>query len=113
MIRYIYSLYNVVLQVITWLLLTYLQTYVNGLFIPDKYLWDGNRKREHPLAMAIVIDAALVLIEACLLIMLWLFINKRYLNSFKVDNAQVIYKRTMIIVLVLNLIALGFIMFTF
>jgi len=81
--------------------------------VPDKFLWDGDKRRQHPVVGAIIIDFILLAFEAGLLIVILSFINKWYLSFAKVDNAQIIKKRTITVISIITFITIIGLMYGF
>lgn len=63
-------------------------TYFNDIFIPNSFLWKNGKPREDLLPAGIM-QTVILLIEAILLGLLLLYINKRYLIGIvKASNAN-------------------------
>lgn len=74
----LYGLYNIVYQLVTIAFLFFANTYLNDFIIPSSLKWRNGKLREDlgSLAMA---QTIILLVEAVLLMLLMLYINKKYL----------------------------------
>lgn len=81
----VYGLYNLICQVLLVYFLWFANTYLNDVFIPDRFLWeDGNQGGG--LLPAALVQITVLLLEAALLIALIYFFNKWYLS--KIANVK-------------------------
>ncbi len=76
----IYGIYNLVFQIASIGFLFYANTYLNGFIIPDRLRWKNGELREDLTGLAVA-QAAVLIIEAALLLLLIYRVNKWYLSS--------------------------------
>lgn len=82
----LYGLYNVIYHIATIAFLFFANTYLNDFIIPDSLKWRNGKLRED-LGVLATVQTVILLIEAILLGLLLLYINKRYLIGIvKVSN---------------------------
>lgn len=100
-LRYaLYFIYNLCFAIISIYTILFLETYVNGLFIPDKFVWDKEgTRRDPPHFSAMIIDRLLLCLEGALLLVLLYLINKWFLKTIiKPGNFEIILRYTMVII---------------
>ncbi len=107
----LYSIYNIVYQIVTLGFLFYANTYLNAFLIPSGLKWSDGKLREDLTGLAIA-QSVILVIEAVVLMLLMFYINKRFLsNAAKVTNGTVIATWTAGIYLLITLCFIGFIMY--
>jgi hypothetical protein len=87
MMSYIlYGFYNIIYQVLTIAFLFFANTYLNSFFIPNSLRWRDGKLREDLGGLATA-QTIILLAEATLLMLLMLYINRRFLTGIvKVPN---------------------------
>lgn len=76
----IFGLYNMAYQVLSIGILFFANTYINDIFIPDRYRWKDGALREDFTALA-VSQSIILIIEAVILSFFLLKMNVIYLTS--------------------------------
>lgn len=74
----LYGLYNVIYQIVSIAFLFFANTYINCFIIPDSLKWRDGKLREDLGGLATV-QTIILLVEATLLMLLLLYINRRFL----------------------------------
>lgn len=67
---------NVFLDYFCFWILIYLDTYINGFFIPDDFIWHNGVKRDRPLLIGIVENNLILCIEAVLILFVFYLLNR-------------------------------------
>jgi hypothetical protein len=81
MMRYIiYGIYNIAYQLLSLFLLFYAFVYINGLFIPDSFMWH-NGKLRGDLTLYTMANLGIAIIEGALLMLPIYQVNKSYLTG--------------------------------
>jgi hypothetical protein len=84
----LYGVYNIAYQILTLWLLLMANTYFNDVFISNSFLWKDAKPREDLLPAGIM-QTILLLIETLLLMLLMLYINRRFLSGIvKASNSN-------------------------
>ncbi len=98
----VYVVYNLFYEVVSLFLILYAETYLNGILIPDKFIWnkDGT-KRQYPIIWITMEDTIILCIEGALLLILVYFINKWFLINFaKTNRVDIVLRGTVGVLLV-------------
>ncbi len=111
----VYIIYNLVYEFISFYIILFAETYLNGFLIPDKFIWnEDGTKRQHPVIWATIEDTILLCIEGALLLILIYFINKWFLINFiKSSGANAILKWTMGVLTICTIVFICSILFGF
>jgi len=84
----IYGLYNLIYQIATIAFLFFANTNLNSFIIPDSLKWRDGKLREDLGGLATA-QTIILLVEAALLMLLILYINRRFLTGIaKAPNAN-------------------------
>jgi len=107
----LYSIYNILYQVLSFGLLFFANTYLNGFLIPASLKWKDGQLR-HDLTSLVVVQSVVLVLEAIVLMLLMLYINRRFLSSVaKVNNGNKIANWTAGVYLLIVLTFIGFVMY--
>jgi hypothetical protein len=107
----LYSIYNLIYQVLSLTFLFFANTYLNNFFIPNSLKWEDGKLREDLKSLAVA-QSTILIIEAVLLMLLMFYINNKFLsNTAKVSNANEIAKWTAGAYLVITLAFIGFVIY--
>jgi hypothetical protein len=108
----LYALYNVIFQIASIAFLFFANTYLNDLIIPDSLKWRDGKLREDLGGLATA-QTIILLVEASLLMLIMLYINKRFLsNIVKAVNANFIATLTAGIHSIITLAFIAFLIYT-
>lgn len=106
----IYVFYNILYQILSLFFLMYAQEYINGLFVPESFLWENGKPRKSPLFLNILLDLGTLIIEGGLLVVLLYFINRWYLRITK-SSVNKVAKRTTIEFVIITSFFIGLLMY--
>jgi hypothetical protein len=82
---FIFGLYNLVYQLFTFIFLLFANTYLNNLFIPDKFRWSqGEIKKD--LTLFAISQFVILIIESFIFLVLLHSLNKFYFSTFLRDR---------------------------
>lgn len=78
----LYGVYNILVVVLFVQIISFLNTYVNTLFIPKSFRWNENGVLREDLTLFGITQFLIANIEALVLVVGMYFINKVYLGNF-------------------------------
>lgn len=109
---FLYSVYNLVYQVLSLGVLFFANTYLNNFIIPDRLRWKEGKLRDDLTGLAIAQSVVLIL-ETVLLMLFIFYLNRKFLlNTAKVNNANEIAMGTSLAYLIITLSFIGFLIYT-
>ena len=101
---------NIILDYFCFWVLIYFETYINGFFIPESFIWKKEVKRDRPLLAGVIEDNLILGIEALLILFIFYLLNRwLFVDLLSLEKPKTIAKR---IYIISAIVMLSIILFT-
>lgn len=85
---------NIILDFFCFWVLIYFETYINGFFIPESFIWNNEVKRDRPLLIGVIEDDLILSIEAVLILFIFYLLNRLlFVDLLSLGKPKTIAKR--------------------
>jgi hypothetical protein len=98
-------LINIFCELFCLWLLVYFNTFVNDSFIPEKYIWDNDTKRDRPVLTGVLESNLILCGEAVFILFIFYLLNRwLFIDLLGLDKPRMIAKRVFVFSIVFTLL---------